>query len=146
MPLFFAAFDPGDLAHDCVKVQVFVWKNDCPGVPPVQRLLSDLNVWSDLKHTGYDNEADCFRLKHFMGYLCRGHPCVAQMQVSPMLSELNQENAAIKHTCAVTDTGCKCSCATDVWYCASRTKSAGRDMAINLLCYVQSCYTHVDSM
>ena len=74
-------------AQDYVKVQVFVWKSDCPGVPPHQRLLRDLDVWSDLKRSGYDNETECFRLKRFMGYMCRGHPCVEKMQVRASLSE-----------------------------------------------------------
>jgi len=68
---------------------VWCWKNDYAAVPVQQRLMQDLDDWAAAKSMSYECQAQNFRLRNFMAFLCKGLPRFDQMQVTTTLAVFN---------------------------------------------------------
>lgn len=68
---------------------MWCWKNDYAAVPVQQRLMQDLDDWAAVKSMSYECQAQNFRLRNFMAFLCKGMPRFDQMQVTTTLAVFN---------------------------------------------------------
>ncbi|KAL0037370.1 hypothetical protein WJX79_004318 [Trebouxia sp. C0005] len=75
-----AASDKPDETKGNVVFKVWCWKSDYPAVPGQQRLMQDLDDWAASKNMSYECQAQNFRLRNFMAFLCKGLPRFDQMQ------------------------------------------------------------------
>ncbi|KAL0020479.1 hypothetical protein WJX77_009137 [Trebouxia sp. C0004] len=75
-----AASDKPEEAKGNLVFKVWCWKNDYPAVPGQQRLMQNLDDWAAVKNMSYECQAQNFRLKNFMAFLCKGLPRFDQMQ------------------------------------------------------------------
>ncbi|DBB09876.1 TPA: hypothetical protein ACH3X3_001489 [Trebouxia sp. C0006] len=75
-----AASDKPEETKGTLVFKVWCWKNDYAAVPVQQRLMQDLDDWAAVKSMSYECQAQNFRLRNFMAFLCKGMPRFDQMQ------------------------------------------------------------------